>query len=113
MDETARSSISSLKHLNDSTDSLRKRAQESTAGTSSLGVGANALNAVLPAVTGILANKAVGTLWKKTTHSDSIPDSRDRSSNLFQALVFAVISAIVGTLVARWTSGLLDRLNHR
>jgi ABC-type Fe3+ transport system permease subunit len=110
MDETAQSAISSLKKANDATNQLRSKAENSSAGQSSIGAGAPFLSSVIPAVTGMITNQAIGAAWKKATHTDHLPDARDRKSSLWQALGFAVISAVIGTLIARVTSVMLSPL---
>ncbi len=107
MDETAQSAISSLKKVNDTTNQLRDKAEQSPAGQSHIGAGAPFLSSVIPAVTGLIANQAVGAAWKKAMHTDHLPDAHDRHSSIWQALGFAVISAVIGTLIARLTGIIL------
>lgn len=68
----------------------------------------------VPALIGIAASKVVELGWKKTTKQESTPSATDTESNIFLAIAFAVISAIIGTVVSRLSTVSTNAfVNHR
>jgi hypothetical protein len=68
----------------------------------------------VPALIGIAVGKLVALGWKKTTKQESTPSATDTESNIFLAVVFAAVSAVVSTFASRLTTiGTNAYIGHR